>query len=662
MNWGAYHVKRAAGFVVLTLLAAPANAVADAREDIRNVAASIPQRPAELPDDPYLPYVPPDRQPPTAPAQAWQRDQFVSVQVNVDADGNNIIGDAANEPSIAVDPTDPNRMAIGWRQFDTINSNFRQAGVGFSQDRGQTWTFAGVLDPGQFRSDPVLASDADGLFHYNSLGPRNGVYICDDFISTDGGATWSDPVYAYGGDKAWMTIDTTDGPGRNNVYSNWNRSYSCCSGDFVRSVDRGQTYGDLLYLPGAPFWGTLSVGPDGDLYIVGNGFVIIKSTNAQDPAATPEFDDIAYADLGGFLVVGEGPNPEGLLGQAWIATDHSNGPNRGNVYLLASVRGANNDPADIMFARSTDGGFTWSQPIRINDDPPGNRVYQWFGTMSVSPNGRIDAIWNDNRIHCVTRLTEMYHSYSLDGGLTWSPNTPVTPMFDSHLGWPRQEKLGDYYDMISDHGGAHVAFAATFNGEQDVYYLRIPIDCNENGVFDETDITDGTSADCNGNGIPDECDTLAEYSADCNANVIPDECESDGDEDGIIDDCDNCPSLANAAQVDDDEDGIGDLCDPCPNDKWNDWDGDGVCTSDEECPADPYKLVPGQCGCGVPDTDDDGDGVANCHDRCPGIDDNVYAPECIGQIPTVSEWGMLVLALLLMTAGKIGFNRTPRID
>ena len=147
MNWGAYHVKRAAGFVVLTLLAAPANAVADAREDIRNVAASIPQRPAELPDDPYLPYVPPDRQPPTAPAQAWQRDQFVSVQVNVDADGNNIIGDAANEPSIAVDPTDPNRMAIGWRQFDTINSNFRQAGVGFSQDRGQTWTFAGVLDP-----------------------------------------------------------------------------------------------------------------------------------------------------------------------------------------------------------------------------------------------------------------------------------------------------------------------------------------------------------------------------------------------------------------------------------------------------------------------------------------------------------------------------------
>ena len=50
------------------------------------------------------------------------RDGHVSVQVNVDASGLNIVGDAANEPSIAVDPTDPNKMAIGWRQFDSISS------------------------------------------------------------------------------------------------------------------------------------------------------------------------------------------------------------------------------------------------------------------------------------------------------------------------------------------------------------------------------------------------------------------------------------------------------------------------------------------------------------------------------------------------------------
>jgi hypothetical protein len=50
----------------------------------------------------------------------------ISHQVNVNAQGQNIPGDAANEPSICIDPTHPNLMAIGWRQFDTTNSNFRQ--------------------------------------------------------------------------------------------------------------------------------------------------------------------------------------------------------------------------------------------------------------------------------------------------------------------------------------------------------------------------------------------------------------------------------------------------------------------------------------------------------------------------------------------------------
>ena len=45
----------------------------------------------------------------------------------------------------------------------------------------------------------------------------------------------------------------------------------------------------------------------------------------------------------------------------WVAVDHSSGPTRGNVYMLASVdRSSNADPLDVMFARSTDGGATWS--------------------------------------------------------------------------------------------------------------------------------------------------------------------------------------------------------------------------------------------------------------------------------------------------------------
>ena len=55
-------------------------------------------------------------------------------------------GDAANEPSISVDPTNGNKMVIGWRQFDSIQSDFRQAGWGYTTDGGIHWTFPGVLE------------------------------------------------------------------------------------------------------------------------------------------------------------------------------------------------------------------------------------------------------------------------------------------------------------------------------------------------------------------------------------------------------------------------------------------------------------------------------------------------------------------------------------
>ena len=154
----------------------------------------------------------------TSPPAAVVRGSFESVQVNVDAAGNNLLGDAANEPSIAVDPTNPARIVIGWRQFDSVASDFRQAGWAYSHDAGLTWTFPGVLEPGVFRSDPVLGADADGDFYYYSLwSPAPEQFACDLFKSTDGGITWGDPVFGFGGDKAWMAIDRTEGVGRGHI-------------------------------------------------------------------------------------------------------------------------------------------------------------------------------------------------------------------------------------------------------------------------------------------------------------------------------------------------------------------------------------------------------------------------------------------------------------
>ena len=191
-----------------------------------------------------------------------------------------------------------------------------------------------------------------------------------------------------------------------------------------------------------------------------------------------------------------------------------------------------------MFARSEDGGVTWSDPVKVNDDAPGRNAWQWFGTMSVSPNGRIDVIFNDTRNSNMTNISELFYTFSTDGGDTWATNVPVSPPFDSWVGWPNQSKIGDYYDMVSDAVGASVAYAATFNGEQDVYFLRIgDYDCNSNGVGDADDLDLGDSDDCNDNGIPDECEIAAGTVEDNNGNGIPDECEQaacpwdlDGDE------------------------------------------------------------------------------------------------------------------------------------
>src|SRR5690348_12273657 len=119
----------------------------------------------------------PPRKIETSPRMISQFGVFTSYQANVDANGNNILGDAANEPSIAVDPTDGNKMMIGWRQFDSITSDFRQGGWGYTIDAGVHWTFPGVLEPGVFRSDPVTKSDEIGTFFYLSLLGDN---FCDD--------------------------------------------------------------------------------------------------------------------------------------------------------------------------------------------------------------------------------------------------------------------------------------------------------------------------------------------------------------------------------------------------------------------------------------------------------------------------------------------------
>ncbi len=458
---------------------------------------------------PTSPWIPPQRVfRPSARYEStiWGRGRFESVQVNVDAYGRNVRGDAANEPSLAVDPTDHNKMVIGWRQFNSIASDFREAGWAYSHDSGQTWTFPGTLTPGVFGSDPVLEPDVDGVFYYASITPGAGRI----FKSFDGGVTWSAPYYFYDDglpDKEWIVIDRTNSVGRNNIYLLWTDS------PLVRSIDGGVTF-EYQGSTGMDneFWGTMAVGFDGSLYAANWYFGVVRSDNAMNGNDLGTFNEVTLPQLGSISMF-TAPNPAGLVGQAWIATDHSFGPTRGNVYVLGStIQYPYTDRTSrVRLSRSTDRAETWSPAVQVY---PGNS-WQWFGMMDVAPNGRIDALWNDTRNTGAVNLSELHYSFSMDGGATWSPAVAVSPVFDSWVGWPvGNKKLGDYYDLTSDARGVNVAYAATFNGEQDVYFLRIEQDCNFNDVPDHVEIAKGYAADCNDNLIPDECETFGDCTCD----------------------------------------------------------------------------------------------------------------------------------------------------
>ena len=492
-------MKTCVACVLLALLAVPVSA-----DEPRTLEREVPDQPPGKParEDAFA----------RTPAMRVTFGSFESIQVNVDAVGNNIVGDAANEPSIAVNPLNPSNMVVGWRQFDTVFSSFRQAGFAYTFDAGGNWTFPGVLTPGVFRSDPVIDADGNGTFFYQSL---KGDLRLDVFRSGDGGVSWSGPVPSFGGDKNWLAISRT-GASNGFLYGVWQRFGGACCGlnVFTRSIDGGLSFQAPVPVSFWPTFGTLTVGPSGEVYATGidgtsgqdpTHYVVARSTNAGNPAVTPTFTG-SQVNMGGFLQLGAGPNPEGLLGQPNVFVNPS-AARLGEVYVLGSVDDATTDPLDVHLIRSTDAGANWSAPTLVNDDSGDN--WQWMAAAAVAPNGRIDAIWYDTRGSGLQNVAQLYYAYSWDGGERWSPNVAVTPAFNTSLGYPQQGKMGDYIGIVSADTGADVAYTATFNSEQDVYYVRLFPDCNGNGISDVTDLAGGQATDCNANHVPDACEAAA---------------------------------------------------------------------------------------------------------------------------------------------------------
>ena len=92
--------------------------------------------------------------------------------------------------------------------------------------------------------------------------------------------------------------------------------------------------------------------------------------------------------------------------------------------------------------------------------------------------------------------------------------------------------------------------------------------------------------------------------------------------DGIGDECDNCPDIANADQEDTDKDGVGDVCDTCPltADYSNyDRDGDGHGDVCDNCPGDANADQADKNNDGIGDVCDGGRKLRGAGARCASV-------------------------------------------
>src|SRR5919202_4978298 len=181
-----------------------------------------------------------------------------------------------------------------------------------------------------------------------------------------------------------------------------------------------------------------------------DGTIYLAWRNRDNPP-NPSNEIVAKSTDGGATwvrnlagaVTGLGQGADG--GAQQLAIDRSSGA----LYLVYQEKQPTGDQ-DIYFQKSTDGATTWSSPLRVNDDPMGNKVRQHVPRIAVAPNGRIDVVWLDHRNSYPSPVApappggaDVYYASSTAGGRTFSGNRRITDR-TINLGMGLIPKLGSY--------------------------------------------------------------------------------------------------------------------------------------------------------------------------------------------------------------------------
>src|SRR5439155_8951058 len=144
-----------------------------------------------------------------------------------------------------------------------------------------------------------------------------------------------------------------------------------------------------------------AAGPGGEVYVVWAGPKGLVFKKSSDGGWSFGEDRILAQTPGGwdFPVAGLSRHN----GLPVTGVDRSRGPHRGSLYVTW-IDKRHGDP-DVFLLASRDGGSTWSEPVRVNDDAKGNGKEQLFAWLAVDPrDGSVNVIFYDRR-HQADTLT-----------------------------------------------------------------------------------------------------------------------------------------------------------------------------------------------------------------------------------------------------------------
>ncbi|HEX3298970.1 MAG TPA: sialidase family protein [Actinomycetota bacterium] len=248
-----------------------------------------------------------------------------------------------NETSIAIDPTDPNRILGAANDYQGVlipgggfggNAIYTRAML--STDGGHTWV-THPIPYKQYRAtgDPAVAYDADGTAYIGTLGfgYSNGgsAFRNPDILvshSDDGGVNWSRPSVVAVGPGSWMTPgpsqdkDMITAWGHGNALITWTRYLLGKHGSFIQSPiyasithDGGKTWSTPAEISGAaPFCEGSGPGAadacNNSQYswpvhtADGRTFVTFMTTNPASPDGDDQAEVVQVSSQTGHLVAG----------------------------------------------------------------------------------------------------------------------------------------------------------------------------------------------------------------------------------------------------------------------------------------------------------------------------------------------------------------------